>query len=298
LFELVSMTLTRQKRMRSMTNVRATLRSLINAGPFVAADCYSALTARVIEHVGFSAGYMGGHATGMMHYAIPDNGSLTPTEMIEQAARVAEAVSIPIIADADQAGESVADVYRSIKRYERAGVAGIHMEDEQTPKHSPFDGPLLSVADMQARIGAAADARNDPDFLIIARCDEFYAEGGGGTASLAEAIRRGVAYAAAGADVFLPTMASPEDVLKIAADVPIPIAAYGKLTDGLAFSLFTGWGTASAARAHYEWATHLRDHGDVPPEAFGFPDKDAIIGQGLYDGVITKWAKATGRPVR
>src|ERR1700728_4584984 len=102
---------------------------------------------------------MGGHATGMMHYAIHDCGIFTPTEMIDQAARVAEAISIPLIVDADQAGESVADVYRSIKRYERVGVAGVHLEDETTPKHSTYDGPLLTVTDMQARIEAAAQAR-------------------------------------------------------------------------------------------------------------------------------------------
>ena len=159
--------------------------------PFIAADCYSALTARIIEHIGFKAAYMGGHATGMMHYAVPDCGVLTPTEMIEQAARVAETIAIPVIVDADQAGESVADVYRSVGRYERSGVAGIHIEDEIAPKHSAYDGPLLSIPDMQARIGAAVDGRSDPDFVIIVRTDELYVNGGGGSGSLDEAIARG-----------------------------------------------------------------------------------------------------------
>ncbi len=138
-------------------STRQVLRELMNGkDPFIAADCYSALTARIIEHIGFKAAYMGGHATGMMHYAVPDCGVLTPTEMIEQAARVAETIAIPVIVDADQAGESVADVYRSVGRYERSGVAGIHIEDEIAPKHSAYDGPLLSISDMQARIGAAS----------------------------------------------------------------------------------------------------------------------------------------------
>jgi 2-methylisocitrate lyase-like PEP mutase family enzyme len=281
-----------------MTSKCRTLRTLLEGDPFVVADCYSALSARIVEHVGFEAAYMGGHATGMMHYAIPDNGILTPTEMIEQAARVTEAVSIPVIVDADQCGESVADVFRSIRRYEAAGVAGVHIEDEQTPKHSPFDGPLLAIPEMQARIAAAAEARRDPDFLIIVRSDELYSVGGGGSGSVAEAVRRGIAYAEAGADVFLPTFATAEDIPMIAAAVPIPISAYGKLVDGLAFSLFTGFGTSSAARAHLEWARYLKEHGDIPPEAFGFPDKDEVIGQGLYDGVITRWATSTGRPIR
>jgi 2-methylisocitrate lyase-like PEP mutase family enzyme len=241
---------------------------------------------------------MGGHATGMMHYAIPDCGILTPTEMVDQAARVAEAITIPLIIDADQAGESVADVHRTIRRYERVGVAGVHIEDEITPKHSTFDGPLMSIPDMQARIAAAIEARDDPDFLVIARCDELYSEGGGGSGSLEEAVRRGVAYAEAGADVFLPTFATDDQIPTIAAEVSVPIAGFGKLAKGLTFSLFTGWGTASAARAHQQWAAHLHEHGDLPPEAFGFEEKDELIDQAGYDAVIRTWATRTGRPVR
>jgi 2-methylisocitrate lyase-like PEP mutase family enzyme len=282
-----------------MSNPRQALRDLLRGPePFIAADCYSALSARIIERVGFKAAYMGGHATGMMHYAVPDCGVLTPTEMIEQAARVAESISIPLIVDADQAGESVADVYRSVARYEHAGVAGVHIEDEIAPKHSPFDGPLLSISDMQARIAAAIAGRHDPDFVIITRTDELYSEGGGGSGSLEETIRRGVAYAEAGADAFLPTFASEEQLREIAAQVKIPLGAYGKLVPGLQFSLFTGFGTASAARAHHELATHLFEHGELPPSAFGFPDKDLLIGQDRYDSVIRSWVEATGRPLR
>jgi 2-methylisocitrate lyase-like PEP mutase family enzyme len=282
-----------------MTAQTQALRALVNGPePFIAADCYSALTARIVEQAGFVAGYMGGHATGMMHYAVPDCGLLTTTEMIDQAGRVASSVSIPIIVDADQAGESVADVFRTIRRYEQVGVAGVHMEDEVNPKHSSFDGPLLPIADMQARLAAAAEARTDPDFLIIARCDELYHEGGGGGGSVDEAVRRGVAYAEAGADVFLPTFAAPEDIARIAAEVACPIAGYGKLEPGLSLSLFTGWGTSAAAKAHQQWARHLREHGDLPPEAFGFEDKDALIDQPLFDGIVRRWAERTGRPVR
>lgn len=282
-----------------MTNRCQALRSLVDGGaPFVAADCYSALTARIVEQAGFEVAYMGGHATGMMHYAVPDCGVLTTTEMVEQAARVAEAVSIPVIVDADQAGESVAEVARTIRRYEQVGVAGVHIEDEINPKHSAWDGPLLAVEDMQARIAAAVGARQDPDFVVIARCDELYSQGGGGSGSLDEAIRRGVAYAEAGADAFLPTFAPEDEIPGIAAHVPIPVAGYGKLVAGLAFTLFTGWGTSSAARAHQQWAAHLRQHGDLPPEAFGFPGKEELIGQAHYDGIVASWATRTGRQLR
>ena len=282
-----------------MTGPRQALRQLIDGPePFIAADCYSALTGRVIERVGFPAAYMGGHATGMMHYAIPDCGVLTPTEMIEQAGRVAEAISIPLIVDADQAGESVADVHRSIRRYEHAGVAGLHMEDETTPKHSTYDGPLLAIADRQARISAAADARRDADFVVIARCDELYDEGGGGSGSLEETIRRGVAYAEAGADAFLPTLASEDQLATIASEVSIPVAAFGRLVPGVKFSLWTGFGTAAAARVHYELATRLLEDGDLPVEVAAMPDKDLLIDQGGYDDLVRTWAQRTGRPVR
>ena len=282
-----------------MTTTRQAPRQLMNGSePFIAADCYSALSGRIIEHIGFKAAYMGGHATGMMHYAVPDSGVLTPTEMVEQASRVAEAISIPLIVDADQAGDSVADVYRSVARYEHAGVAGIHIEDEMTPKHSAFDGPLLPIADMQARIAAAIKGRKDPDFVIIVRTDELYSEGGGGSGSLEETIRRGVAYAEAGADAFLPTGATEEQLSEILAAVKLPIGAYGKLTEGLKFSLFTGFGTSAAARVHYQLATELFETGELPRSAFEMPEKDILINQGPYDGIVREWAERTGRPVR
>jgi 2-methylisocitrate lyase-like PEP mutase family enzyme len=275
------------------------LKSLIESGdPFMAADCYSALTGRIVEQVGFPAAYMGGHATGMMHYAIPDCGVFTTTEMVEQAARVAEAISIPLMVDADQAGESVADVHRTIRRYERVGVSGVHIEDELTPKHSTFDGPLMPIGDMQARITAAVEARENRDFVVIARCDELYSIGGGGSGSLDETVRRGVAYAEAGADVFLPTGATEEQIPRITDEVPIPVAGFGKLLEGLTLSLSTGWGTSTAAREHYRWATHLREHGELPQDAFEFPGKDGLISQADYDGVVTVWATRTGRPIR
>jgi 2-methylisocitrate lyase-like PEP mutase family enzyme len=279
-------------------STRHQLRSLLDGEPFLAAECYSALTARIVEEVGFAAAYMGGHGTSMMHYAIPDNGVFTPTEMVEQAGRVAEVISIPLIIDADQCGETVADVYRSVRRYEHAGVAGLHIEDEIPPKHSRWNGPLLAIGDMQARIRAAVAARRDPDFVIIVRCDELYDVGGGGSGSLDEAIRRGAAYQEAGADAFLPTFATEEQVAAIREEVTLPIVGFGRLTSGLDVALSTGWGTASAARQHRQWATHLLEHGDLPPEAFEFPGKAETIQQATYDEVIEAWVTGTGRTIR
>lgn len=281
-----------------MTDQRTTLRALLNGEPFIAGDCNSAMSARILEHVGFSAAYIGGHATGMTHYAIPDFGVLTPSEMIEQSGRVARAIAIPLIADADTLGESVADVHRFVRGYEQAGVAGVHLEDEQNPKHTAFDGPLIPIAEMQARIATATQARQSPDFIIIARSDELYVERGGGTGSVDEAITRGNAYAEAGADVFLPTFASEEDLARIAAEVPIPVASYGRLVPGVQLSLRTGFSASSAARAQLQWATTLLATGDLPDEAFGFPLVNELTDYAEYDEVVAGWARRTARPLR
>jgi 2-methylisocitrate lyase-like PEP mutase family enzyme len=282
-----------------MTRPTTALRALLDSGtPFVAADCYSALTGRVIEQTGFKAAYMGGHATSMMHYAIPDCGIYTPTEAIEQAGRVAEAITIPLIVDADQCGETVADVFRTVGRFERVGVAGIHIEDEVAPKHSRWEGELMPIVEMRERLEAAAAARTDEDFVIIARCDELYHEGGGGTNSLDEALRRGVAYAEAGADAFLPTFATEEQLSAIVDAVPIPIVGYGGLLPGLSIALATGWGVAAAVQAHQRWAAELMEHGELPADAFGFDNKAELIDQPIYDALIEKWARRRGLSLR
>jgi 2-methylisocitrate lyase-like PEP mutase family enzyme len=275
-----------------------TLRQLLRGAPFLAGDCYSALTGRIVQLVGFPAAYMGGHSTGMMHHAIPDYGVFTPTEMIEQAARVAEAIDIPLIVDADEAGETVDSVYRNIRRYERAGVAGVHIEDEAHPKHSPFDGPLISVEEMQARITAAVEGRRSEDFVVIARCNELQVSNGGGTGSLDEAIRRGTAYAEAGADAFLPPFATAEQIEAVAAAIDIPVGGYGPLLPHMRFSLFTGYGVAVAARAHLEVSRYVLEHGTRPDDVSGVPMKSELLGEAVYDQVIRRWTEKTGRPER
>jgi 2-methylisocitrate lyase-like PEP mutase family enzyme len=278
-----------------MPTPTSVLRALLEEGtPFIAADCYSALTGRVVEQVGFKAAYMGGHATSMMHYAIPDNGIYLPSEAAEQAARVAEAISIPLIVDADSLGETVADVHRSVRRYELAGVAGIHIEDEVVPKHSAWDGALYSIEDMAERISVACEARRDPDFVIIARCDELYATGGGGQGSLEEMARRGVAYAEAGADVFLANFADPEQVAVLADEVPIPLASYGPPLPGCVLGLATGWGVAGAVAAHRRYAQMILDGQELPYEELAMEGKDELIRQVEYDVVVERWRARKG----
>jgi 2-methylisocitrate lyase-like PEP mutase family enzyme len=195
------------------------LRKLLD-GPdlVVVPECYSALTALIAEDRGFQATYIGGHAMGGMHHGIPDHGLITTTEMVELAANITDCISIPLICDADQAGETSLNVRRAVKSFERAGVAAIHIEDTFNPKHLGAGDRLQPVGEMCARIKAAVDARTDPNFLIIARTDELFNKG-----TVDEVVRRGQAYAEAGADVYMVLMMQPGDIDRIANQVPIPL---------------------------------------------------------------------------
>ncbi len=278
------------------------LRNLINSGVhFVAAEAYSALTGRIVQSVGFKAAYLGGHACSAFHYAVPDNGVFSQVEQIEQAARIAHAIDIPLIADADTLGETVADAYHFTRRYIQQGIAAIHIEDEVNPKHSKHVNGLCSIQDMQARIEAAARARKDLgcDLVLVARCDEMYASemGGGGSGDIKQAIRRGHAYAEAGADalVFVPR---PDPIPEIAKAMKIPVCTLGFNIPGTAFTLSTGWGWVGAAQLHLARAKELMETGKIEGIATPFPEKYALIEQPLFDGLIEEWAEKTGRKTR
>ena len=283
-----------------MTSQAAKLRALIESGEhFVAAEAYSALTGRIVERVGFKAAYLGGHACSAFHYAVPDNGVFSQVEQLEQSARIAAAIDIPLIADADTLGETVADAFHFTRRYVRAGIAGYHVEDEVNPKHSTFSGGLTPIADMQARIDAAVRGRGDGDIVIIARCDELYEDSrrGGGTGSFDEALRRGQAYAEAGADVLVYPLASPDANQQLAKALPIPVCTLGFNCPGTAFTLSTGWGWTGAAQLHQARAKELMETGIVKMDHI-LPDKDALIEQDVYDALVTEWAEKTGRTSR
>jgi 2-methylisocitrate lyase-like PEP mutase family enzyme len=278
------------------------LRALLNAGEnFIAADVYTALTGRIVQHVGFKCAYLGGAACGAMHYAIPDIGILSQIEQIDQAARIANAIDIPLIVDADTLGETVADAYHLTRRYEQAGIAGFHVEDEVNPKHGSHDNGLCSIEHMQARLEACVKARQDPAFVIIARCDELYVGsmgvGGGGSGSLDEAIRRGKAYAEAGADVMLYPWSTPERMEAIVDAVPIPVCAMGGPLPKQAFLVSTGWGWNGAAKLHLERARELMETGQVDLSGGMFDDTN-FIDKPFYDDLVRNWAKRTGRPTR
>lgn len=162
----------------------------------VAPGCYDALGARLIEGAGFDAVYMTGYGTAAA-WGYPDRGLLSATEMRDNAARIADAVSIPLIADADTGYGDALNVARTVRSYEDAGVAAIQLEDQAWPKRcGHMEGKqVVSTEEMVLRVRAAVDARRNETCLIIARTDAIAVEG------FEAAIERAHAYAEAGADI-------------------------------------------------------------------------------------------------
>jgi 2-methylisocitrate lyase-like PEP mutase family enzyme len=195
---------------------------LLEAGEMVLAPgCYDALGARLIEEAGFPAAYMTGFGSAASRLGRPDIGLMALPEMVDNARRIAYAVDIPVIADADTGYGNSINVIRTVREYESAGVAAIHIEDQVMPKKcGHMEGKLVVPArEMAAKVSAAVAARHSPDFLIIARTDARAAEG------LDAALARARAYREAGADALF--VEAPQSVAEIEAvarafpDVPL-----------------------------------------------------------------------------
>ncbi len=177
---------------------RPTLRELLESGEMILAPgCYDALGARLIEEAQFPAAYMTGFGSAAARLGRPDIGLMTLPEMADNAKRIAQAVAIPVIADADTGYGNPINVIRTVHEYEAAGVAAIHLEDQVMPKKcGHMDGKqLVAAGEMVAKVRAAVAARRSRDFLIIARTDARAVEGLGG------ALERAHRYREAGADV-------------------------------------------------------------------------------------------------
>ncbi len=189
------------------------LRNLIKAGgPGIVPGATDCFTARIIEEAGFPVIYVTGGGTANTYLGGPDIGLVTLNELAGQVERISDAVSVPVIADCDTGFGGVANVKRTIRAYERAGAAGLHIEDQVFPKRcGHFDGKaVVSIEDMLYRLQAALDARTDPDFLIIARTDARGPEG------FDSALERAHAYLELGADaIFVEAPSSREELERI-----------------------------------------------------------------------------------
>jgi 2,3-dimethylmalate lyase len=193
----------------------ARLRALLDSGEIIVAPgAFDPLAARLVEEARFPAVYMTGFGTSAALIGRPDVGLLTMTEMAGNAGRIADCVDIPVIADADTGYGNPLNVIRTVAAYEAAGVAGIHLEDQVSPKKcGHLDGKqVIPAAEMAQKVRAAVEARTQPEFVIIARTDARAMEG------LDAAIERARMYRDAGADVLFVEAVLNEDEAAAVAD--------------------------------------------------------------------------------
>ena len=166
---------------------------------------YDALSAKLIEAAGFPAAYIGSYATAASRFGLPDVGLLSLDELAAQAKTVCDAVNIPVLADAEGGFHAPANMWRTVRAFEDAGVCAIHIEDHAFGKHADVPQQLLTLEQTTARLKAALDARRDKDLLIVGRTDAHWALGDTG-----EAIRRANAYTDCGCDLVFLTGFTPQ----------------------------------------------------------------------------------------
>lgn len=197
------------------------LRDAWSAGPFALPGVFSPLVAKLAERIGFQAVYLSGGALSAGN-GVPDIGLLTMTEFVAAAQLTAQATSLPLLCDADTGFGEALNVERTVRMFEVAGVAGIHLEDQEMPKRcGHLSGKsLVDPEDMAAKIRAAVAARRDPDFVIIARTDAR------GVTGFDDAVKRARLYLDAGADgIFPEALESSDEFARFARAVPCPLLA-------------------------------------------------------------------------
>jgi 2-methylisocitrate lyase-like PEP mutase family enzyme len=256
----------------------------------------NALFARVIEDLGFEAVYVTGAGVANMLLGVPDVGLTTMTEVSETAAAIADAVSVPIIVDADTGFGNAVNVVRTVRALERAGAAGIQIEDQVFPKKcGHFAGKdVITQDEMVQKIKAAVDARRDSSLQIIARTDARAVEG------LERAIERAQAYVAAGADAtFVEAPTTLEELSRIPKALGVPQVANivfgGKTPDpgrdklaelGFSIVLYANAALQAALKASYDVLSVLKAEGSLQSVAdrlASFEERQRAVAKDEWD---------------
>ena len=249
---------------------------------FVLAGGTNPLQAELAEMVGFEAFYMSGGNTSAHLIGWPDVGVTTMREMVDNSRRIAMAVDIPVFSDSDTGYGNAVQVYRTVQEFIQAGVAGIHIEDQESPKKSGTMAGrrCISIEEMVGKLRAAMDAKMemDPDFVICARCDFRGAEGG----SFEGAIERCLAYKQeAGVDVVFPEgLQTWEEIKEACRRLPGPVLPlihtvvqpHRTLEEqeaaGCAAAFYPRFTTAAALQASWEFLNDFKERGTIALEEF------------------------------
>jgi methylisocitrate lyase len=205
-----------------MNSLTSRLRELIANGCVAMPGVFNAAMGRLAERAGFEAVYISGAGLCNATAGVPDIGLLTLTEVALLAGYVAHAVKIPCIVDADTGFGGPENAARTIRQFQRAGLAGCHIEDQEFPKRCGHlaGKTLVAIEDMNEKIAAAAAAKRDKDFLLIARTDARAVE------NFAKAVERANSYLAAGADAIFPeALQTEEEFRDFAKEVKAPLLA-------------------------------------------------------------------------
>lgn len=207
---------------------------------------YDALSAKIAEKCGVKAVQVTGYGLAGSNLGLPDVGIMTKTQMIELVRNICSAVSIPVMADGDTGFGNAINLYYAVKEFEAAGAAGINLEDQLFPKRCGHMGgkQIIPFEEAVKKIEAAAAARIDPDFVINARTDAIAVSG------VDEAIRRGNAFAKAGADlIFVEAPENADDVKRVIQSIDAPVSinmiyAKGSKTPAISIKQLEAWGAA------------------------------------------------------
>jgi 2-methylisocitrate lyase-like PEP mutase family enzyme len=189
-----------QTPMTTTQDRRRHFKALLNENrTLIAPGAYDAFSAMLVQKAGFELVYVGSYGAAAS-MGLPDVGLLTMNELVACVKSVADAINIPVFADAENGFHNTANIWRTVRTYEETGVCAIHIDDHESGKHSNLAKRILPHDEMVQRIRAALEARQDPDFTIIARTDVAWASG-----KVDDAVKRMAAFADAGADVVLAT---------------------------------------------------------------------------------------------
>ncbi|WP_207539409.1 isocitrate lyase/PEP mutase family protein [Sabulicella rubraurantiaca] len=278
------------------------LKAAFDAKRFIVAPgIFDMISTKVADGMGFPCLYVTGFGTVASHLGVADAGIATYSDMVGRAGAFARMARTPVIADADTGYGGLLNVRHTVLGYEAAGITGIQLEDQEVPKkcgHTP-GRRVIPAEDMVLKIKVAAEARRDPNFLIVARTDARTSLG------LEEAIRRGRMYGEAGADiVFVESPESEAEMAEICRSIDKPLLANmveGGRTPvlpverlkalGYAIAIYPAVGFLAAAKALEGAYATLRDTGEPPAESYGFGRICELMGFPEVWEFEKKWAR-------